>query len=538
MKICITRIGQRSILLFFLIISTSLVTAEASLFSTESSFIRAMELQGNLNRSFMNYRSQNDEIWDEGSLSNQYPGLSADRIITNSLLSLRIFPVETFLSYNSDYPYGSNDRALWQGVGVNSLSSAGFECSLNGFSFVVKPDVYYSQNRDFDILESAYTDSDGYGYFWGVGLDEYQRPGDSYLFDWSWGDSEVRYTWQSFTLGFGTQSVWLGPGVNSSLILSDNAAPFPKLDFGMLKTSFGKWGDFELRAFLGQLCESEWFDDDSSNDKNSISVLAASWSPSFFPELTLGINRALLSKWDNVGPSEVAALFVPDLDTGHDESDQRFSLTGEVLLPDSGMRFWTEIGYNDFYRSWDSFIRYPFHTFAYNLGVEKIWSLGSPKRAILVRGEMSSTESSRDTAVYWPQTFYAHHIVTQGHTNEGQSLGAFYGSGGTFGRLDVEYIHPGGSASLYIARQNGNNDYIYFMNSSDGISVQSSEKDRFKLKAIFTVGTDTTWIIREGILFFSGFACNMVHNPLYENDDLSSEMLNSIHLYTGLKIKL
>ena len=520
--------------LFFLLVSASSVYPEASLFSIESSYIRVMELQGILEPSFMNYRSQNDETWDEAEINNRYQGISTDLINTEGLLSYRIFPIETFMSYNTNYPYGSNDRALWQGVGLNFTSSGGFQTSIEGFSIVVKPDIYYSQNRDFDIRTSAYGD---YGYFWGVGLDAYQRPGDTSLFDWTWGDSELRYTWQTFTLGFGTQSIWLGPGVSSSIILSDNAAPFPKVDFGMKKTSFGKWGDFELRAFIGQLTESKWFDEDTTNNKNSISTLSFSWAPSFFPELTLGVNRTMLSKWDDFGFNTVAGIFLPNLDTGYDESDQRFTLIGEILLPDSGMRVWAEVGYNDFYRKWDSFIRYPFHTFAYNLGVEKLWTLKNDKRAILFRGEMSSTESSRDTAIYWPQTFYAHHIVTQGHTNEGQILGAFYGSGGMYNRLEVEYIYSEGSVSLFAARQNGNNDYIYFLNAGSGIYFQSNEKDRFKLNAIFSVGSDTTWIIKDGIIASAGLAYNMVHNPLYENDGLKSTLLNSLYLYAGVKIK-
>jgi hypothetical protein len=231
---------------------------------------------------------------------------------------------------------------------------------------------------------------------------------------------------------------------------------------------------------------------------------------------------------------------VPDLEsTGVDRSDQRFSLTGEMLYREVGFRVWSEVAYNDFYRSWDSFIRYPFHTFAFNLGTEKVWSLRNPDYSLMIQGEMSSTESSRDTAVYWPQTFYAHHIVTQGYTNEGQILGTTYGSGGTYQNIKATFIHPRGYVSAFLERLNGNNDYIYFLNSGSGIGVQSSEKDRYRLKAQFTVGAESAWILEEGIILSGGMALNMVHNPLYNDDDKqSSDILNSFYLFMGLKIKL
>lgn len=509
---------------------------EESLFSEEASMLRILELQGKLDRNYLNYRSLDDEKWDSETIEENFPGLTTDLNTSVGPMDLNVYPFEAFLSYNSDYPYGGNDGALWQGVGFNGQGSTGVSLEAMGFSATLKPVFYFSQNDDFDTMSSAYPDT--YGYHWAIGLDAYQRPGDSTITDWSMGDSEIRYSWKALTVGFGTQAVWLGPGVNNSLILSNNAAPFPKLDLGVRKTSFRNWGDFEFRLFWGQLTESDWFDDDSDNNKNLISAASASWTPSFFPELTLGLHRTMLSKWDDLDVSSVGGIILPNLATDEDESDQRFSFSGELHFPSVGFRTWGEIAYNDFYRSWDSFIRYPFHTIAFNAGLEKAWTLGNPDYTILVQGEFSSTESSRDTALYWPQTFYAHHIVTQGYTNEGQMLGAAYGTGGNYQNITVTLVHPKGDIGIYIERQNIDSDYIYFLNSDAGISAQNAGKDRWRQKAIYTMGADMDWIIKEGILLSTGLAFNMVHNPLYNDDDsISSEVLNSVYLYSGLKVK-
>jgi hypothetical protein len=523
-------------LLTLFALSCAAASAQVSLFSVEEPYLRALELEGTVERPFLNYRTLEDERWDTDALTSEWTGFPLARTIRSGELSLELYAPDTFLSYNTAYPHGMNDGALWQGVGANATTSAGFRAAGYGFSATLKPEVHYSQNADFDIMPSAYPSE--YGYFWAIGMDVYQRPGDGSVYDWSWGDSEIRYSWKAATIGFGTQAVWLGPGVNNAIILSNNAAPFPKLDFGVRKTRISYIGEVEARAFWGQLSESEWFDENPDNDNNLIQGMALSWSPAFFPEFTLGVNRIILTKWEDFSWTDATSIFIPDLDTGYDAGDQRISTTGELLFTTVGLRIWGEIAWNDFYRSWDSFIRYPFHTVAYAAGLEKVWRLPSPRYAIMFQGEVSSTESSRDTAVYWTQTFYAHHIVTQGHTNGGQYLGVGYGSGGNFQRGSLSLLHPDGSASFFVQRLNRNSDYIYFLNAYSGLGAQTSAGDRWKQNAEFSIGIDTSWILTRIGIASVGVGYNMNHNPLYNNDGIASTILNSVYLSAGLKLSL
>lgn len=83
-----------------------------------------------------------------------------------------------------------------------------------------------------------------------------------------------------FTVGLGTQTIWLGPAKLNPIIHSNNAAAYPKVDIGLRKTDliipyFG-WniGAIEARGWWGKLSESNWFDNDDNNNENLISGLA------------------------------------------------------------------------------------------------------------------------------------------------------------------------------------------------------------------------------------------------------------------------
>ena len=124
---------------------------------------------------------------------------------------------------------------------------------------------------------SAYY-SNKYAYTWGygndVGADAPQRFGDSACWTYDWGDTEVRWSWKAFTVGFGTQSPWIGPAWLNPVLHSNNAPAYPKFDIGLRKTSIHlPWlgwyiGDVEGRIWIGRTTESDFFDDDSSNDHN------------------------------------------------------------------------------------------------------------------------------------------------------------------------------------------------------------------------------------------------------------------------------
>ena len=253
--------------------------AQEALKSVEEEYYDFLSLTGLVERPHLNYRTLSDSLWNyneidsfeenedgtftkvrvsgqesssniwkNNNLGTRYQLWEADSPSENFFLrglnqgiTARIYGPEWFNSYNSSAPYGQNDGALWQGRGYNTSLTAGARLESYGFELTVKPQVSFSQNASFKLMNNSAFYSNEYAYIWGypamnVGADAPQRFGDKAFWTFDWGDSEARWTWHSFTTGFGTQTIWLGPAWQNPLLHSNNAASYPKFDIGLRKT--------------------------------------------------------------------------------------------------------------------------------------------------------------------------------------------------------------------------------------------------------------------------------------------------------------
>lgn len=506
------------------------LSAQEALLSTTENYYEFLALDGYAERNYLNFRTLSDSAWTvagEGDIWSAN-NLGQKKNLTDDI-SLKIYGPELFSSYNSSSPYGQNDGALWQGKGFNSSLSGGARLEGYGFELTVKPQVSFSQNLAFDLVTPVYSGAayagkaDTYGYFGVPSIDAPQRFGDEAFFDYSFGDSEIRYTWKTLTAGFGTQSIWLGPAKINPILHSNNAAPYPKADIGLRRqpvTVLGVYlGDIEGRLWCGYLSESDFFDVDDSNDHNMISGLSVSYAPALFEGLSLFANRVYLSKWKTDNLRTIPSLFFVNLEGGgaQDVWDQRASIGFDYLLPKGGIEVYGEAGINDYGPSLDGYIRYPFHSIGYTSGLRKSVSLPF---AIPLRGELlfewTNLEVSQDFQFQWPSTFYAHHQITQGYTNGGQWLGAGNGTGGNSQYLGFKVYHPNGYVNLFIHRQNPDNDYIY-AKSIYARSWSDDENPIEDFKAILSVGCQGMHYFTDSLSVQAGYSFMVIHNPLYQS---------------------
>lgn len=453
------------------------ITAQEALLSTAENYYEFLSLTGDTERPYLNYRTLSDSTWSlTGEGANIWSGnnLGTTRTISDSV-RFRVYGPELFSSYNSAQPYGQNDGALWQGKGLNTSLTGGARIEAYGFEITIKPQISYSQNRSYDIVAPAYSaaayagKADTYGYYGITWIDAPQRFGNDPVYNFSWGDSEVRYSWKTLTVGFGTQSIWLGPANINPILHSNNAAPYPKLDLGLRRQTVSVFdhdlGDIESRIWWGRTTESDFFDNNSSNDHNLITGLTFSYAPSFPRGLTLGFHRTMLSKWNSMNASSIFTLIVPKMssDAGRDENDQRASLTASYVIPSVGFEIYAEWARNDYSPSKDYILRYPFHTQAYTIGLSKAFTISPGSLKGLVAFELTNLESSRDYEIIATgTTFYAHHKILQGYTNEGQWLGAGIGTGGNSQNILFSLYYPRGENTLSFTRTNPDLDHVWF----------------------------------------------------------------------------
>ena len=544
---------KKIFLLFFIsALSINLFSQEA-LKSTEEEYYDFLSLQGLTDRQYLNYRTLSDSVWvinneqhpwEENNISSDFTLFEPEIKSTNYIISglnqnvqLKVFGPEWFNSYNTSTPFGQNDGALWQGRGYNTSFTTGFSLKAYGFSITIKPQLHYSQNLHYDIMPVS--GNNPYKYFYGS-IDAPQRFGNKSLIGFDFADSEIRFTWRALTVGFGTQSIWLGPAHENALLHSNHAASYPKFDAGIKRTSIIipglNWnlGEIEARMWIGYLSESDFFDTDESNNHNQIVGYTVSYYPPFLKTLTLGINKVCVTKWNDPNHFKYLNPFFKQntLNTKFGE-DQKASFTASWLFEKVGLEIYGEIGVDDFLSdglALYGYARYPFHTITYTVGLKEAFPISKKNQVYgLINFEWNHTEMSQDYQMWGAYNFGFHHQITQGYTNEGQWLGSGIGYGGNSQKLTFTLYHKLGYGKLYIGRNNPDNSYIYQMCVTQNEN-EVAHKYFTAFKANFYVGIDTLFFIQKSFSISAGFMYNLVINPLY-NPGYSFISTNGLKAY-------
>lgn len=542
---------------FFLFVPFAILTtfcfAQESIKSLEDEYYQFLSLQGLIESPTLAYKTLSDSSWDSSTVENdiwsnnnlgkKYTLFSAENPSTNFFIkglnqsiNLKFYSPDLYNSYNTAGPFGQNDGVLWQGRGYNASFSTGIRLEAYGFEFTTKPQVTFSQNKFFDILPSSFGE---YGYFWGYSVDAPQRFGNKSFFDYDIADTEARFTWYTFTIGFGTQPIWFGPAQENPLLFSNNAPSFPKFDFGIRKTKitipFLNWyaGDIEGRVWIGQLSESKFFNDNPDDDKTKIVVFTAAYAPSFIPGLTIGASKVCLTQWlDN------DLKYLNPFYKQNTSEDQKASIIFDWKLPVAQFELYSEIGIDDYVpdgkHSLYGYLRYPFHTMTRTFGLRKDFII-SDTNHLLLDLELNNTEMSQDFQMQWPYNFGFHHQIIHGYTNKGQWLGSGIGYGGNSQKLSCTWFRPYGSHNFFVGRNNPDNNYIYSKPMNDGWR----DGNWFtSYKANFYAGYKASLFITKSFILCPGFTYDLIINPLYQRRNPEEKIYYYDHNFNfNLEIK-
>jgi hypothetical protein len=130
-------------------------------------------------------------------------------------------------------------------------------------------------------------------------------------------------------------------------------------------------------------------------------------------------------------------------------------------------------------------------------------------------------------------TFYAHHLITQGHTNQGQWLGAGIGTGGNSQYLGFKLYFSRGYGSFFIQRRNPDLDYTWFI---DSVKYPNGNANNFaatrNIRAFFDIGISGAYAIVPDLMLSGSVVFRDEHNPLNEGEVLLNMMnINSLHRY-------
>lgn len=454
-------VARYTIIIFLLLLFYS---GRAQVLYTESAWLdyyRLVELKNNGLTSRLNIFSSvvhpnaedslDWQIWEE-----HFP-------LSKEEKKMSILPIRLSNYYNSRYPKGGNDGALWKGRGYTGALQGGVQGRIGILYYTFCPVVYHVQNKAFPLADQQGSNHPYNYQFTNKRIDFVQRYGEDSFTAFDLGQSEIRLVLGRFTIGASTQNITWGPAQQNPLLLSNNAGGIPHIDLGAVRPIKTGIGEFEGKIYLGQLKKSDYFDEDEQWDYRYWTGLSVSYSPSFLPSLILGFNRSFYKKQDDVKISDywVVVTKFDDVDGDpavNDEYDQMGSVTLRWLFKEVGFETYLEYGKNDFGgKIWGTA---PEHARAYVLGFSKAVDI-SDSKLLKLTYEHTTLDRAKNYIYRGYNSWYAHSIVQTGYSINGQLIGASIGTGSKSNYMEAQYFFPKGRLKLVAQAIRFNDDYFY-----------------------------------------------------------------------------
>jgi hypothetical protein len=381
-------------------------------------------------------------------------------------------------SYNSGFPWGSNDGALWQGRGATGATGVAAVLRWRFLSAVAAPIAFSAQNASYRLQDQPLTNiSPLADPLLARGIDLPQRMGTSDYSRVNGGESSLRLSYQSLTLGISTASLGWGTGEAFPAIFGANGGGFPHIFFGTRGRgiNFPTLARFNLRYVLGVLDQSPWspvrgsetFIDASQPGTRRIGTgFTASVLPAFLPGLELGASRfyhspylAPADRWD-AWSKPFEGIFKRSFvnragnpgDANGDADNQLASLFARWTFPSRGAEATFELFRED--HSWDSRDQAlePENNGAVMASIRAITERRADRLSMLTLeyfdGDIRPIAQARAQGA-----LYVHSVLTQGHTQRGQLLGTPIGGGAIAGqRVAWERFTESGSIRANLQR--------------------------------------------------------------------------------------
>jgi hypothetical protein len=353
-----------------------------------------------------------------------------------------LLPVTFIQQYNSHHPYGWNDGSMMPAKGYQTLFSAGLYSSLGPLEIQLSPELLYSSNPVFEgnVLYGSNT------------LKPYSK-----IFP---GQSSVRLSNGALSIGLSTQNLWWGPGIHSSLLMSNNAPGFQHIFFQSRRPVSSFIGSFEWQIIAGKLFsdvnlvyENRSLTNLNLEDKpRFISAMVLSYHPKWVPGLFVGFTRAIQQYQEDMDIGSpgflekyipVIVLAVQKKNVQNDENKKRDQLASfflRWLLAKSKTEFYFEYGFNDYGINVRDYVMAPTHSAAYIAGLKKTFPLLNPLMKLEMGFELTQMSQSPDYLVRNAGNWYEHSQVQQGYTNNNQIMGAGAGFGSNVQTFSTTWV--------------------------------------------------------------------------------------------------
>jgi len=358
-----------------------------------------------------------------------------------------------------------NDGALWAGRGLNTSLSAGVRARWRWFSAQLAPLAAWQENRSYALPPGPAGLSPYANPYNGGGIDLPLRMGPSSFWTFDWGQSHLRAEAWNLAAGFSSESLWWGPGLRNSLLMTNSGPGFPHLFLGTARPLDIWIGWLEAEVGWGRLRPSRWFDGDTGN-RRPVEWAVYTFAPVFQRNLTVGVARVWIFPDTDVNRdfylNPLLPPFLKLFQTGraNGQENQLASIFFRWAFPEVQLAVYGEWGRDDFSASLRDLTNEPGHAQAYQLGLEKLFAAG--RGWVRFQAELTHTfEMPPNHPTRGVPIFYTHGTERHGYTQAGQMIGAGLGPQGDTQFLAVDWLAGPGSLGLYLERTARNERYFY-----------------------------------------------------------------------------
>lgn len=419
------------------------------------------------------------------SNTNKYKLLSLKSIYhsNDSKFKLDLLPFTVQTQFTSNHPYGWNDGAMIPAKGLQAFVSPGIFAHYGVLTIQFRPEFVTAQNSEFDTFNKN-SSADAFVRYYNIynNIDLPARFGTGTYTKAYWGQSSIRLNYKAISFGLSTESLWWGPGIQNSLLMSNTSPGFPHLTLNTLRPLQTAIGSFEGQIIAGNLDASGFppLEPDyiyrgtnlylpKPNYWRYMNGIVLTWQPRWVPGLFLGFDHS--SVYD-----------VKDLDVINDYLPLFFSNVSDsrsLRLTSVFMRWlWTQ-EHAEIYFEWGQYNNTesalqeslaPNNERAYIFGIRKLLPLGSSKDENILLGiEATQLQENSLTNILTGDEWYVNRYIRQGYTNQGQELGAGIGPGGNLQTVNVSWVKGIKKLGLQFERYAHNNDlyYLTYTNTQD-----------------------------------------------------------------------
>jgi hypothetical protein len=407
-----------------------------------------------------------NNIFDpDSTLKNDHLVYSGPIIWGNGKGILQILPLSWQQQFNSDHPYGWNDGPMIPAKGYQTMVSGGFFLKYGPLSIQVRPEYVYATNPAFTGYNTNRSNAELASYYSFHNLvDAPERFGTNSYNEAFLGQSSINLTFGPMLIGLSNENLWWGPGIQNALVLTNNAAGFKHFTINTIRPIKTVIGSFEGQVIAGKLINSPYsalltttLPDGTKLDTNKrissryFTGFNINYHPRWIPGFTLGIIRTFNAYYDDVKNGGFKA-YVPfftsytknSVNNGLGDAfprDQITSLYARWLFPKAQAEVYFEYGFEDNLYNLADLAQSPEHSRAYIFGLRKMLSInGRSDQHILFSTEITQTSQHAERGIREVGLWYLNYQLLQGHTNDGQTLGAGTGTGGNIQSVDISWV--------------------------------------------------------------------------------------------------